>query len=102
MVFSGSVLFNESPLTAVQMLWVNLIMDTFAALALATEPPSDELLGRQPVSKTEKIVNEVMWRNVFGQAFYQISILLLFLFEGKNIFNLPYEETDPFYYTKSW
>jgi Ca2+-transporting ATPase len=54
------------------------------------------------VSKTEKIVNEVMWRNVFGQAFYQITILLLFLFEGKNIFNLPYEETDPFYYTKSW
>jgi Ca2+ transporting ATPase len=46
MVFSGSVLFNESPLTAVQMLWVNLIMDTFAALALATEPPSDELLSR--------------------------------------------------------
>jgi len=102
MVFAGSVLFNESPLTAVQMLWVNLIMDTFAALALATEPPSDELLDRQPVSKTDKIVNEVMFRNVFGQAFYQIAILLMFLFEGRNIFNLPYEESDPFYYTKSW
>jgi len=41
-------------------------MDTFAALALATEPPSDKLLDRMPVSKREIIVNEVMWRNVFG------------------------------------
>ena len=45
-VFSGAILFTDPPLTAVQMLWVNLIMDTFAALALATEPPSDELFNR--------------------------------------------------------
>ena len=48
------------------MLWVNLIMDTFAALALATEPPHDGLLDRKPASKTAKIVNAVMWRNIFG------------------------------------
>jgi Ca2+-transporting ATPase len=41
-------------------------MDTFAALALATEPPRDELLDRQPYNKDDKIVNEVMWRNIFG------------------------------------
>ena len=40
-VFSGAIIFADPPLTAVQMLWVNLIMDTFAALALATEAPSD-------------------------------------------------------------
>lgn len=45
-VFAGSVIFADPPLTSVQMLWVNLIMDTFAALALATEPPNDELLNR--------------------------------------------------------
>jgi Ca2+ transporting ATPase len=45
-VFAGAIIFNDPPLTAVQMLWVNLIMDTFAALALATEPPSEELFNR--------------------------------------------------------
>lgn len=47
-VFAGSVIFADPPLTSVQMLWVNLIMDTFAALALATEPPNDDLLDRKP------------------------------------------------------
>ncbi len=47
-VFAGSVIFADPPLTSVQMLWVNLIMDTFAALALATEPPNDALLDRHP------------------------------------------------------
>jgi Ca2+ transporting ATPase len=47
-VFAGSVIFAEETLTTVQMLWVNLIMDTFAALALATEPPKDTLLDRAP------------------------------------------------------
>jgi magnesium-transporting ATPase (P-type) len=69
-VFTGSVIFDDPPLTSVQMLWVNLIMDTFAALALATEPPNDGLMDRQPASKTQKIVNAVMWRNIFGQGLY--------------------------------
>lgn len=52
------------------MLWVNLIMDTFAALALATEPPTDALLEREPANRNDKIVNAVMWRNILGQGFY--------------------------------
>ena len=56
-VFVGSVLIKDSPLNAVQMLWVNLIMDTFAALALATEPPSLALLDRRPYNKNDSIVN---------------------------------------------
>lgn len=69
-VFAGAIIFTDTPFTAVQMLWVNLIMDTFAALALATEPPSPELLDRQPVSRFEKIVNATMWRNIIGQGIY--------------------------------
>ena len=65
-VFLGSVIFEDPPLTSVQMLWVNLIMDTFAALALATEPPHDALMDRQPMSKTAMIVNATMWRNIIG------------------------------------
>ena len=65
-VFAGAIIFNDPPLTAVQMLWVKLIMDTFAALALATEPLSIKLMDRPPYSKLDKIVDEVMWRNIFG------------------------------------
>lgn len=47
-VFFGSFILNDSPLTPVQMLWVNLIMDTLAALALASEPPDASILDRKP------------------------------------------------------
>jgi magnesium-transporting ATPase (P-type) len=69
-VFVGGVLVNDPPLTSVQMLWVNLIMDTFAALALATEPPSDELLLQKPYRRDDIIVTPVMWRNIVGQGLY--------------------------------
>lgn len=50
-VFIGGVAISDTPLTSVQMLWVNLIMDTFAALALATEPPSESLLDEKPYDR---------------------------------------------------
>ena len=98
-VFSGAIIFSDPPLTAVQMLWVNLIMDTFAALALATEPPSDELFNRQPQSRFDKIVNATMWRNIVGQGIYQIAVLLVILFFGQSIFALPFTPDTPFYAT---
>jgi magnesium-transporting ATPase (P-type) len=81
-VFFGSVILKSSPLNAVQMLWVNLIMDTLGALALATEPPSDDILKRQPYDKDAPIVTEVMQRNVFGHAIYQIIMLIVIIFAG--------------------
>jgi Ca2+ transporting ATPase len=95
-VFAGSVIFADPPLTSVQMLWVNLIMDTFAALALATEPPNNELLNRQPQGKNESIVSRTMWRNIIGQSIYQIAWLMVILFAGKDIFNLPYSSDTDF------
>lgn len=65
-VFLGAAVFGESVMTSVQILWVNLIMDTFAALALATEAPTNELLKRKPHKRNAKIIDSVMWRNVFG------------------------------------
>jgi calcium-translocating P-type ATPase len=84
-VFFGSVILKDSPLTAVQMLWVNLIMDTLGALALATEPPTDDILLRQPYKKDNLIITPVMWRNVFGHGVYQIIVLMIvmFYFPGK-------------------
>jgi magnesium-transporting ATPase (P-type) len=80
------------------MLWVNLIMDTFAALALATEKPTEDMFERKPYSRDESIMNEIMWRNILGQSFYQITVILIMLFCGSELFNLPYDlESTPFY-----
>lgn len=81
-VFFGSVILRDSPLNAVQMLWVNLIMDTFAALALATEPPHEDILNRMPYHKDAPIITEIMWRNVFGHSIYQIIVLVFLIFAG--------------------
>lgn len=76
----GAVFINESPLTPIQMLWVNLIMDTLAALALATEPPSNDLLNRMPYSRSEHIINSQMWRGIVLNSIYQIVVLIVILF----------------------
>uniref|UniRef100_A0A803M9R6 Calcium-transporting ATPase n=1 Tax=Chenopodium quinoa TaxID=63459 RepID=A0A803M9R6_CHEQI len=78
-VSSGSI-----PLNAVQLLWVNLIMDTLGALALATEPPTNQLMRRAPVGRREPLVTNVMWRNLIVQALYQVAILLAFNFGSSN------------------
>lgn len=70
MVFLGGVILRESPLNSIQMLWVNLIMDTMASLALATEEPSDELLKRKPYGRREYMITPVMWRNIIGHAVF--------------------------------
>ncbi len=62
------------------MLWVNLIMDTLAALALATEPPSEDLLLRMPYSRNEDIITPLMWRNIILHAIFQMCILSVVLF----------------------
>ena len=75
-------------MTAVQMLWVNLIMDTLGALALATEPPTDKLMKRPPIGRNVNFITAIMWRNIIGQSIYQIVVLLLLKFRGKELLNL--------------
>eukprot|EP00759_Apiculatamorpha_spiralis_P021680 PhF_6_TR26308/c0_g1_i1/m.37773/K05850/ATP2B; Ca2+ transporting ATPase, plasma membrane len=86
-VTSGS---GESPLKPVQLLWLNLIMDTMAALALATEPPTEALLDRPPIGKSSPIISRRMWCNIGGQAFYQIGIQLWLLNRGYVWFGSEY------------
>ncbi|KAI4376410.1 hypothetical protein MLD38_014175 [Melastoma candidum] len=83
---------GDVPLNTVQLLWVNLIMDTLGALALATEPPTDHLMHRPPVGRREPLVTNVVWRNLLVQAFYQISVLLILNFSGRKLLGL---EKDP-------
>ncbi|KAI5064642.1 hypothetical protein GOP47_0021312 [Adiantum capillus-veneris] len=83
--FIAAVSVGDVPLTAVQLLWVNLIMDTLGALALATEPPTDDLLLRPPVGRKEPLISNVMIRNILVQAFYQVIVLLILQFRGTQI-----------------
>ena len=89
MVLLGGALDGRSPLNPVQMLWVNLIMDTFASLALATEPPSDTLLQDPPYSKTEFIISPAMIRNILCQSLFQIAFLSILLFGGPHLLSAP-------------
>lgn len=82
----GSFAFAISPLAAIQMLWVNLIMDSLASLALASEPPTDELLRRNPVNRSKSIVTGRMWANMLGQASYQLIVIMFLLFGGPQVF----------------
>lgn len=75
--------FQDSPLKAVQMLWVNLIMDTFASLALATEPPTDSLLRRRPYGRDKPLISRTMMKNILGHAVYQLVIVFLLVFAGE-------------------
>ena len=75
---------QDSPLKAVQMLWVNLIMDTFASLALATEPPTESLLLRKPYGRNKPLISRTMMKNILGQGVYQLTIIFTLLFAGKN------------------
>ncbi|THC90505.1 hypothetical protein EYZ11_010031 [Aspergillus tanneri] len=76
---------EEPILTPVQLLWVNLIMDTFAALALATDPPAPSVLDRKPQPKTAPLVTIEMWKMIIGQSVYQLAVVLALNFAGSKI-----------------
>ena len=80
MCFIGSIIGGDSPITPIQMLWVNLIMDTFAALALATEPPNETLLNRPPVKHDDSLLTVDMIKTITGQSIYQLSWLFFILY----------------------
>ncbi|XP_076922397.1 calcium-transporting ATPase 2, plasma membrane-type-like isoform X2 [Bidens hawaiensis] len=92
--FTSACLTGSTPLTAVQLLWVNMIMDTLGALALATEPPNNALMKRTPVGRHGNFISNVMWRNIFGQSLYQFIIIWLLQTEGKKFYGLHGDNSD--------
>ncbi|KAF3441990.1 hypothetical protein FNV43_RR15906 [Rhamnella rubrinervis] len=86
--FFSACISGSAPLTAVQLLWVNMIMDTLGALALATEPPHDGLMNRPPVARGASFITKVMWRNIIGQSIYQLIVLAVLNFDGKRLLRL--------------
>ncbi|XP_013789247.1 plasma membrane calcium-transporting ATPase 1-like, partial [Limulus polyphemus] len=86
--FIGACAIEDSPLKAVQMLWVNLIMDTLASLALATEQPTASLLLRKPYGRTKPLISRTMMKNILGHAVYQLTVIFILLFVGHHYFDI--------------
>lgn len=86
--FVGACAIEDSPLKAVQMLWVNLIMDTLASLALATEMPTQDLLLRKPYGRTKPLISRTMMKNIIGHALYQLVVIFFLLFFGHRMFDI--------------
>ncbi len=86
-VLFGAFMGMQSPLTVTQMLWVNLIMDTFAAMALASLPPAQSVMKEKPRSRTAFIINHPMWKSIIGVGgiFFLLLLALLYYFEHSDI-----------------
>lgn len=97
-VLAGSFMGMDAPLTVTQMLWVNLIMDTFAAMALAALPPSESVMRDKPRDRKSFIISREMWRNILGTgiAFFVLLLGILWIFETYDIASL----TDIFSFRK--
>ena len=93
-VLLGSVIGTELPLTVTQMLWVNLIMDTFAALALASIPPSETVMLEKPRRSTDFIISKAMRSNILGVGSIFLIVLLGMIYyfdhsaKGMDVHNL--------------
>jgi len=89
-VLAGAFMGMQSPLTVTQMLWVNLIMDTFAAMALASLPPSSAVMRDMPRQRRAFIITGNMWRSIIstGIAFFLLLLALIIFFEHYDVVSL--------------
>ena len=92
--FSSAITTGKMPLTTVQLLWVNLIVDTMGALALATDTPTRALMVRPPIGRTAPLISNAMWRNLAAQAVFQIAALLALQYQGRDVFSTDEKAND--------
>ena len=90
LVFICACVGNETPISAIQMLWLNMIMDSLGSMALATEPPHDNILGRKPNSRNEYIINYMMWKHIIGHTISLLVILLVIYLHGPQFLKEDY------------
>lgn len=88
-LISGS---EESVFTVVQLLWINLLMDTFASLALSTDYPTQSSLSRRPEPRNASILNTTMWKMIGGQSLYQATVMFVLHYAGPGIFSADTDE----------
>ena len=92
-IFVGICTFAESPISPVQLLWINLIMDTFAALALSTEPPLPSVIKGSPFKKKASLLSATVWRQIIGVSLWNGLVMAILIIFGSYIFNLNYTNT---------
>ena len=79
---------REVPFKVLKLLWLSLILDTLCAVTLATGQPTKDVMEEPPVSQTQPLITNIMWRNILGQASYQIVLVLTLQFSGESIFDV--------------
>lgn len=101
LVLGGSVVGTEMPLTVTQILWVNLIMDTFAAMALASLPPSREVMTERPRKQSDFIISNSMARGIIfcGTAFFVLMLIYLIIVESHGTAGVDIHELTIFFTT---
>lgn len=102
LVLSGSVIGTEMPLTVTQILWVNLIMDTFAAMALASLPPSREVMEEKPRKESDFIISKGIGKKIlfYGISFFLIMFIFLFYCEhNETVMGIDTHELTLFFTT---
>ena len=97
LVLIGAFTIGDTPLRAIQLLWVNLVMDTFASLALATEPPTDELLKRKPYGRKKPLISRRMFLFIVGHSLFQLVTLIIILFAGPDLFDIDVGEENDYF-----
>lgn len=90
----GSVIFKQSPIKSIQLLWINLLMDSLASLALSTETPNDSVLERKPYGRHKSLLTKEMLRNIVFHSLYQIAVIFFFLFLLPDIAGMPCGRPD--------
>jgi Ca2+ transporting ATPase len=80
--FVGSAFLEKEILKPIQMLWINLIMDSLASVALSTENPHEKLLLRKPYTRNDNIVSKLMKKNIIGHSIYQMIVMVALIFFG--------------------
>jgi len=93
-VFFVCAVKGDSYMNTVQLLWINLIMDTFAALALASEKPHPSIIKNPPTRKGETIMTPVMWRQIYGVSAYIILVIVFLTLFGPLIYDFSYSRDD--------
>lgn len=86
----GYCYLTESPINSTQLLWINLVMDTFAAIALATMPPLETVLSEPVTSQDTAVLTKAVWRQIYGVTLWNTVVMCIIIFAGKSMFNLDY------------
>jgi Ca2+ transporting ATPase len=96
-IMISSIILNDCALNSMKLLWINLLVDTFASISISTDPPTDDIFAKPPYKREEFPIKKNMLFNILAQAFYQILMLLLVIFYGDIFFKIKSDKDIKYY-----